>query len=297
VTTTLSGLALLIAVTAPLGAFAQADRFAAVEIKTTAIRDGLHMLQGAGGNIVLSVGDDAAFIVDDQYGPLSAKIQAAVGKITDKPVKFILNTHWHGDHTGGNENFGKAGAVIIAQDNVRSRMSTEQFIADVKMATPASARIALPVITFAENLSVHLNGTVRLIHVANAHTDGDSLVYFQSANVLHMGDTYFNGLYPFIDLSSGGGINGYLAAIKTGLSLANDDTIIVPGHGPISNKKELQAFLDMLQGFRDVIAAQKAAGKTLAQVVKADPTKAFDKALGGAFISPEALTTTIYKSL
>jgi cyclase len=290
-------LLMLLAILLSGALMAQEDRFAKVEMKITPIRAGLSMLEGAGGNIVASVGDDGVYIVDDQFAPLSEKIKAAVKTLSDKPVKFVINTHWHGDHTGGNENFGKDGAVIIAQDNVRTRMSSEQFMAAMKRASPASPKIALPVITFAENISLYLNGTVRVMHVANAHTDGDAIVYFQTANVLHMGDTYFNGLYPFIDLDSGGGIDGVLAALKTGLALCNEETVVVPGHGPISNKAQMQAYLDMLQGFRDNVASMKSAGKTLAQVVKAKPTAKFDKVWGGAFIAPDVLVTTIYKSI
>ncbi|MDQ3229953.1 MAG: MBL fold metallo-hydrolase, partial [Pseudomonadota bacterium] len=224
----------------PLLASAQQD-FSKVEIKTTALRDGTHMLTGAGGNIVASAGSDGVFIIDDQFAPLSDKIRAAVGKLSDKPLRFVVNTHWHGDHTGGNENLGKAGAVIVAHDNVRKRMSVEQLLLGNKI--PASPGAALPVVTFASDLNLHLNGdSVHVQHVAHAHTDGDALVKFERANVLHMGDVYFNGLYPFIDASSGGSIGGLLAAIDSGLALSDDNTIVVPGHGPVSNRSELAAY-------------------------------------------------------
>jgi cyclase len=278
-----------------VNAFAQ--DMSKVEIKSSEIKPGLYLLQGAGGNIVLSHGADGAFIVDDQFAPLSDKIRAEAKRLGAGDLKFVLNTHWHGDHTGGNENFGKAGAVIIAHDNVRTRMSSEQFNATMKRATPASPRAALPVVSFPESLNLHVNGTVRMIHVAHAHTDGDSLVYFQSANVLHMGDTYFNGLYPFIDIDSGGGIKGLLSALDTASKLCNGETVVVPGHGPLSTCAELASYRDMLQGFADSIGKLKAEGKSLAQAVAAKPTKAFDAKLGGKFISPEQLITAIYKSL
>jgi glyoxylase-like metal-dependent hydrolase (beta-lactamase superfamily II) len=277
--------------------FAQQD-FSHVEVKATPIRDGLYLLTGRGGNIVASVGDEGVFLVDDQYAPLTERILAALAAITDQPVRFVINTHWHGDHVGGNENLARAGAVIVAHENVRRRMSTEQFMAVFNTTVPASPARALPVVTFTGGVTLHLNGDdVRVMHVANAHTDGDSLVHFQHVNVLHMGDIYFNGLYPFIDLDSGGGIHGMIAAVERGLELADDSTVIVPGHGPLSNRAELAAYRDMLAGFRDRIAALKGEGQSLEQVIAVRPTAEFDESLGGAFISPERLTGFIYDSL
>jgi cyclase len=276
---------------------AQQD-FSNVEVKATPIRDGLYLLTGRGGNIVASVGDDGVFLVDDQYAPLTERILAALAAITDQPVRFVINTHWHGDHVGGNENLARAGAVIVAHENVRRRMSTEQFMAVFNTTVPASPAGALPVVTFTGGVTLHLNGDdVRVMHVANAHTDGDSLVHFQHVNVLHMGDIYFNGLYPFIDLDSGGGIHGMIAAIERGLELSDDSTVIVPGHGPLSDRAELAAYRDMLAGFRDRIAALKGEGQSLEQVIAARPTAEFDESLGGAFISPERLIGFIYNSL
>ncbi len=282
-------------VAVPFFALAQRD-FSTVEIQTTALRGGTHLLTGAGGNIVASVGDDGAFIVDDQFAPLTDKIRAALTKLGDKPLRFVINTHWHGDHTGGNESLGKAGAVIVAHDNVRKRMSVEQFLLGEKV--PASPAAALPVVTFASDVTLHLNGdSVHTWHVAKAHTDGDALVKFERANVLHMGDIYFNGLYPFIDASSGGGIDGFLAAIERGLALSDEDTIVGPGHGAVSNRAELAAYGIMLKDYRDRIAALKADGKTLAQVIEAKPTAATDEALGKVFVTPEQLVTAIYETL
>lgn len=288
-------IALLLTVSLP--ALAQRD-FSQVEIKTTPLRGGLSMLVGAGGNIVLSSGSDGAYLIDDQYAPLSDKIRAAVSAAGDQPVRFVINTHWHGDHTGGNESFGASGAVILAHDNVRKRMSSEQVMAFFKQTTPPSPKAALPVVTFTEQASLHFNGDqADIIHVSHAHTDGDALVYFRKANVLHMGDTYFNGLYPFIDLDSGGTVDGYIAALDRGLALSDDETQIVPGHGPLSNRAELGEFRAMLSGFRDRIAELKTQGMTLEQAQAAKPTAAFDEKLGGAFIKPDALVTFIYRSL
>ncbi|WP_119718617.1 MBL fold metallo-hydrolase [Cognatilysobacter tabacisoli] len=275
---------------------AAAQDFSKVQIKANALRGGTHVLTGAGGNIVASVGSDGAYIIDDQYAPLSEKILAALKAIGDQPLRFVINTHWHGDHTGGNEAMGKAGAVIMAHDNVRKRMGTAgTFRGEAREAAPAGA---LPVVTFKDGVSLHLNGDhVHARHVARAHTDGDSLVKFENANVLHMGDVYFNGLYPFIDLESGGSIDGFLAAIRAGVEMSDADTLVVPGHGPVSNRAELAAYGDMLQGYRDAIAAMKRDGKTLQQVIAAKPTAATDEKLGKAFIKPDQLVTSIYNSL
>lgn len=275
---------------------AVAQDFSKVEIKASALRGGTHLLTGAGGNIVASVGDDGTWIIDDQYAPLSGKIQAALKALGDKPLRFVINTHWHGDHTGGNEAMGKAGAVIMAHENVRTRMGTAgTFRGQPREASPAGA---LPVVTFADGVSLHLNGDdVRARHVAHAHTDGDVLVKFGKANVLHMGDIYFNGLYPFIDLESGGSIDGFLAAIREGVAMSDANTLVVPGHGPVSNRAELAAYGDMLQKYRDAIATMKRGGKTLQEVIAAKPTAATDEALGKAFIKPDQLVTSIYNSL
>jgi cyclase len=263
--------ALLLAV--PVSVLAQDRDFSKVEVKSSVLRGGTYMLTGAGGNIVASVGNDGTFIVDDQFAPLSDKIRAALDAIKKQPVRFVINTHWHGDHSGGNENFGKAGAVIVAHDNVHKRMSTKQFIAAFDSKVEASATAALPVVTFSEGVTLHLNGdTVKVTHVADAHTDGDAIVKFENANVLHMGDTFFNGSYPFIDASSGGGINGMVAAVDAGLALSNDTTIVIPGHGVRTDKAGLAAYGAMLKNYRDTIAAMKKEGKTIEQVIAAKPT-------------------------
>jgi glyoxylase-like metal-dependent hydrolase (beta-lactamase superfamily II) len=281
----------------PCAATAQQD-FSDVVVEATPIRAGLYLVTGRGGNIVASSGDDGLFLVDDQYAPLTERIQAALEEITDQPVRFVINTHWHGDHVGGNENFAQAGAVIIAHQNVRSRMSSDQFMAAFNRTVPASPPKALPVVTFTEGVTLHLNGNdVQIIHVANAHTDGDALVYFRNDNVLHMGDIHFNGLYPFIDLGSGGGSHGVIAAVERALELADDETVVVPGHGPLSNRAELAAYGAMLSGFRDRIAALKAEGLSLEEVVAAQPTAEFDERLGGGFIPPARLIGSIYDSL
>jgi cyclase len=276
--------------------FAQQD-FSKVEVKAEKVADGLWMLTGAGGNIGVSAGPDGVFLVDDQYAPLTDKIKAAIATVSDKPVRFVLNTHWHGDHVGGNENLGKAGAVLVAHDNVRKRMSKEQFIQLFKITVPASPAAALPLVTFAESLSFHLNGEdIDAIHVPPAHTDGDVVVFFHKANVIHAGDTLFNGMYPVVDLSSGGSVDGMIGAADRILAAGDAATKIIPGHGPLATKADVKAFRDMLAATRDAIQPLVKAGKTLDEVKAAKPTAALDEKWGKGFIKPEVWTTVVYFS-
>lgn len=278
-------------------AAAQQD-FSKVEVTAEQLRPGVHVLFGAGGNIGVSTGPDGIFIIDDQFAPLTPKIQAALAKIDPKPVRFVLNTHWHLDHSGGNENLGKAGALIVAQDNVRTRMSSEQFVAALNMKMPPSPQAALPVVTFSQATTFHINGdSIRAVHVPHAHTDGDSLVHFTKANVIHMGDTYFAGGYPFIDLSSGGSIDGVIAAVETGLAMGNADTRYIPGHGPVGDRSALIVYRDMLRDVVGRIRAAVAAGRTVEQVVAAKPTAAYDAKWGGGFVKPEQFVRIVYSSL
>ena len=283
---------------AAVAATAQPPDISKVEVTTQKLAEGLYMLQGAGGNIGLSVGEDAAFLVDDQYAPLTPKIKAAVAALTDKPVKFVLNTHWHGDHTGGNENLGAGGTLIVAHDNVRKRMSTDQFIAFFDEKVPPAPRVALPMVTFGENVTFHINGEeIHAFHVAPAHTDGDAAVHFRKANVVHTGDLFFNGLYPFIDVDSGGSVAGMIAAADTLMTIVKDDTKIIPGHGPLATRADYKAFRDMLAAARDAIAPMVKAGRTLEQIVAAKPTAAFDARWGGGFIKPDQFVGLVYSDL
>lgn len=267
---------------------AAAQDFSKVEIKTTRIGETTYMMEGAGGNLALSVGDDAVFLVDDQFAPLSERISAAIAKITAKPVKFILNTHWHYDHTGGNENFGKAGSLIVAHENVRKRMSSEQFIEFMRTTVPASPAVALPMVTFASSVTFHVNGEeVRAVHVPRAHTDGDAIVHFARSDVIHMGDTYFNGMYPFIDTSSGGTIDGMVAACDRALAIAGDATGIIPGHGPLSNKAQLRLYRDMLATVAARIRKMMADGRKLEEITASDATADFDEKWGKGFIKAD----------
>lgn len=268
-----------------------------VVIEKHKLTDQIYMLTGQGGNIGLFIGDDGVFMIDDQFAPLTPKILAAIKTITDKPVKYLINTHWHGDHTGGNANMKKQGAIIVSHENVRKRMSVDQMVRGRKKA--ASPKEALPIITFTEDMMFHLNGDdVLITHVHHAHTDGDAIVYFTKNNVIHMGDTYFQGKFPFIDLDSGGSINGYIAAIDKVLVLTNDDTKIIPGHRNISNKKELQEYKKILINIRDAVQQEINSGKSLDDVTNNIAlTAAYQKEFGGWFISAENFRTTVYKSL
>jgi cyclase len=255
------------------------------------------MLEGEGGNIGVSAGEDGVFLIDDQFAPLTTRILAAVKAISDKPVRLLLNTHWHFDHVGGNENLGRSGVVIIAQDNVRKRMSAKTAIDFFKSSYGPAGAAALPVITFSETVTFHLNGDdATALHLANAHTDGDSIIHFRNANVIHMGDTYFNGLYPFIDVGTNGSVKGVIAAADRVLGMADDNTKIIPGHGPLSNKRELKAYRDMLAAVYPKIERMVKAKKPLAQVIAAKPTKDYDAAWGNGFLKPEQFVEIVYAS-
>lgn len=266
-----------------------------VQIITTKVSDQVFMLKGQGGNIGLFIGDEAVFMIDDQFAPLTPKILEAIKKITPKPVNYLVNTHWHGDHTGGNLNMQKDGALILAHKNVRKRMSVDQIVrGKVKKASPKEA---LPVITFTEDIMMHINNEdIYVSHIHEAHTDGDALVYFTKNNILHTGDAYFQGKFPYIDLSSGGSINGYIDGVQKMIVLANDETKIIPGHGNISNKKELISFKKMLVDLKSKIQVEIDKGKTLEEV-KNNKEITKDYISFNGWISEEKIRIAIYKSL
>ena len=259
-----------------------------VKIRATEVAPGIHMLEGQGGNLGLLSGAQGAFLIDDQYAPLTDAILESVGEITDQPVKFVLNTHWHGDHTGGNENLGRRGAIIVAHENVRKRLSSEQFMEAFDRTSPPAPEAARPVITFTRDLTFHWNGEeVHVFHVGNAHTDGDAVVHFKRANVIHMGDTFFNGFYPFIDAGSGGVIDGMIVAADLVLEKSDEETKIIPGHGPLSNRAELRAFRDMLDTVRTRVDGLLDQGLSREEIIAAHPTKDLDAEWGDGFMQPD----------
>ncbi|MBK8502284.1 MAG: MBL fold metallo-hydrolase [Saprospiraceae bacterium] len=275
-----------------------AQNFDEIEIKTTKVSDHIYMLEGSGGNIGVSIGTDGALIVDSQYAPLSEKIKKAIGNITDQPVKMLVNTHWHGDHVGGNENFGQMGVLIFAHENVKERMSKSQLMRAFSREIPASPEVARPVVTFSEKMGIKCNGEyLMLIHVDSAHTDGDALVYFPESDVLHMGDTYFNGRYPFIDLSSGGSIDGIIAAADRALFVVGADTKIIPGHGALSNRNELKQYREVLSGYRNRVDAMIKQGKSMEEIKAMKPGRDTDDTYGGGFIGPDRFLEIVFNSL
>jgi cyclase len=279
---------------AGLPAAAQDRDFSKVEVKATPVAGKIYMLEGAGGNIGVSVGSDGILIVDDQFAPLADKIRSALKGLGNGKLAFILNTHWHGDHTGGNEVFGRE-ATIIAQENVRKRLSTDQEVFGDKV--PASPAQALPVITFGQSLSVHYNGEeIKVIHFPHGHTDGDSIIFFTGSNVVHMGDDFFAGRFPFVDLGSGGSVQGLIQNVETVLGQVPDDVKIIPGHGPLSTKTDLKTFLGMLKETTEVVQHGIAAGKDL-KAIQAEGLPDKWKEWGSGFIKTDMWLQTIFDSL
>jgi glyoxylase-like metal-dependent hydrolase (beta-lactamase superfamily II) len=291
-------LALLVAIASAAGpAAAQQRDWSQVEIQVQEVGDGVWMMTGAGGNLGVSAGEDGVFLVDDQYAPLTGKIRAAVAELGHGEVRFVINTHWHGDHTGGNENFGEAGAVLVAHDNVRERMSVAQF-SERWGETPASPKGALPVVTFADSVTFHLNGdTIHVFHVPPAHTDGDSIIHFQQADVIHMGDVFFAGGYPFVDLESGGSVEGVIAAADRVLELAGAGTKIIPGHGALTDAAGLKEYRDMIAGVVAAVRPMMEEGKSLEEIQAAKPSAPWDEAWGGGWIDAPTFVEAVFKSL
>ena len=274
--------------------FAQ-DDFSKVEIKATKISGNVYMLEGAGGNIGVSVGPDGILIVDDQFAPLAEKIKAALKTLGEGKLKFILNTHWHGDHTGGNAQFGKD-APIIAHDNVRKRLSTEQRSEIFKQTTPASPKEALPVITFDQSLSVHFNGEeIKVIHYPHGHTDGDSVIFFTTSNVVHLGDDFFAGRFPFVDLESGGSVQGLTKNIEEIIPKIPTGAKLIPGHGPISTVEDLKSYHRMLVETTALVQKQMAAKKTLDQIKKEGLPDEW-KSWGEGFVKTDFWIELVYRS-
>jgi cyclase len=306
-------LALLVSLAAPLGA--QDNDPSKVKLVVHSVAGSVSMIEGvdgfAGGNVGVSVGADGVFIIDDELVQMSPKLQATLAKISKQPVRFVINTHWHGDHTGGNAALGQAGAIILAHDNVLQRLSAAELLEKSKQAgaptaaaatpptaTPTRPGAGLPVVTFAQDVTLHLNGdSVHVFHVPPAHTDGDVLVHFTKANVIHTGDLFLSSGYPFVDLDSGGNFEGFIGAADAILAVANNETRIIPGHGKVSGRAEVQAWRSMLDQIRQRVKKLMAQGKTLEQAVAAKPTADLDAKVGGNFITPDAIVGAAYKSL
>jgi len=270
-----------------------AQNFDTVIIKTTKVAGSVYMLEGSGGNIGVLVGNDGVILVDDQFAPLSEKIKKAIAAISDKPIKFIVNTHFHGDHSDGNKIFGGEGSIIVAQENARKRLSKDHLFTAFKQEQKAMSYEGLPKITFAESLNFNMNGeTVEVIHIKNAHTDGDAAIYFKESNVLHTGDAFVRYGLPFIDDDGGGTIDGMINGAEQMLKMINDDTKIIPGHGQIASKKDLLDYKNLLQIIRNRIADGIKAGKTVDQIISSDPTKEFKTGFDKVFF-----VQSVYNSL
>ena len=269
-----------------------------VEFTTFQLSDTVYMLKGRGGNVGISTGEDGLYIIDDQLRPITEQLLQAIRKVSNKPIRFVLNTHYHADHVGGNETLGAAGAVVIAHDNIRKRMTTEQVSIFSENTTPPYAKGALPVLTFNDRISLHLNGeTATAYYVASGHTDGDSIIHFPASNVIHMGDMFFNGLYPYVDLDAGGSMQGLIAAADLALSMADDSTRIIPGHGPLGMTEDLKNYRDYLIEASTNVQELIDQNMDLEQIIAARPTRQWDEELGKTWITPAQFVTFIYNSL
>ncbi len=280
----------------------QQQDFSKVQIKATKVSGNIYMLEGAGGNIAASIGEDGIVIVDDQFAPLAEKIQASLKSlgITDKPVRFVINTHYHGDHTGGNAPFANAGSTVIAQDNVRKRMASGGTAGNggsIKMDVKPTEKEALPIITFEHDVTVHLNGEdIRALHFPAGHTDGDSIIFFPKNNVVHMGDDFVRYGFPFIDVSSGGSVQGMIAAMERATAQLPADVKVIPGHGQLSNLDDVRAFTTMLKETSAAVQKDLDAHKTLEQMKQEKILEPWQK-WSGDFVKADAFIETLYNSL
>ncbi len=297
----LSAVPLVVAALAAGAGSLAAQDWDAVEIRTVPVADGVYMLEGRGGNIGVSVGEDGVFVIDDQFAPLTDKILDAIAALSSEPVRFVFNTHWHGDHTGGNENLGEAGALLVAHENVRERMSADQVLERVGRpvdTTAASPDGALPVVTFTEDVTFHVNGDeLHAFHVSHAHTDGDAIVHFRRADVVHMGDTFFRGRFPFIDTASGGSIDGLVAAVGEALAVMDADTRVIPGHGALGDREDVRAYRDALKEMRDAVADLMRRGASRAEILETPAVGRWAEEWGQGADAARGFAETLYVSL
>lgn len=269
-----------------------------MEIKTHELGLGVYMLEGAGGNIGVSVGKDGVVLIDDQFAPLTDKIVAAVKKLSDQPIRFLINTHYHGDHTGGNENLGKAGVLIFAHDNVRQRLLEGVNAPALNRVVPPAPPAALPVVTFSEDTTFHLNGdTLHVFHVEPAHTDGDSMIHFRNADVIHTGDVFRTTGYPSVDAAAGGSFMGILRGYERLMAMAGPNTKILPGHGAVSTREDVKAQYDIFVSFRDQVSAAKRQGKSLDAIKAMKITAAHDAAWGSGRVTGDMLIEQVFAEL
>jgi cyclase len=296
---TIAVLSILAAVIFSFATTVQASQdFANVTITPVPVTSQIFMLAGKGGNIGLFLGEDGTFMIDDQFAPLTEKILVAIKSVGGEHPKFLINTHYHGDHTGGNENLGEEGTLIFSHDNVRKHLSTGYSLKAFGMKQPALDPDGLPVVTFSENISFHLNGDhVQAIHVPNGHTDGDSFIVFKEANVIHAGDIFFNGFYPFIDVDHGGSLQGMIKAVDKILSLTDDSTKIIPGHGPMGDKAQLTSYRQMLETALERLSKLKTEGKSVEDAVAADPLSDLEETWGDGMFKSDRWITLIYSRI
>lgn len=275
-----------------------ADGFEDVQISATKLRSDVYMLQGWGGNMGASIGDDGVFLVDNQLAPLTNKIREAVENLSAGDIRFVINTHWHFDHVGGNEQLAEIGAIIIAHENTYKRIGSVDAVEVMGRQLPPNSERGLPRVTFANDLIFRLNDEeIKVFHLQHAHTDGDAIVWFRHANVMHLGDIYFNGMYPYIDIDAGGSISGLVTVGRKLLSMMNEETMVIPGHGAVAGKAEFEVYITMLEEIKTTVQRSMSKGHSLDKILLAKPTRKFDDQWGDGFIKPDDLVRAVYRNL
>jgi len=294
----MKNIALLLVLVLTVKSTAIAQKPKPAEIVPIKVSDNIYMLKGKGGNIGLWKGPEANIMIDDQFADMADKIKAASAKLGVEKIDYLLNTHWHGDHTGGNVAFQKQGAKIIAHHNVRRRLSTDQVMKAFSREVKASPKEAWPVITFKEEMMLHFNGeSVLAFHIDNAHTDGDAILYWPESKVIHAGDIYFEKTYPFVDVGSGGSLAGIIEAVERMIHMSDDETKVIPGHGDLSNKAGLQDYHSMLTGIQEIAIAARAKGLTSDQCIEQGLTKAYDEKWGQGWMKPSSFLKAVFNGM